>query len=1148
LLLKVFLMGRVVAEANGRVLDEARFPGRQGRLLFAYLVAARGRPVPRDELADAIWGESPPATWEKALTVIASKLRGLVVEDGITLTAAFGCYRLDLPEGTWVDLFAVESGAQDAEEALAAGELDQARAAAESAESLARRPFLPGEDGAWVEARRRELADVQGRALNVLAEANLRLGDAQDAAKWAEQAIALEPFRETGYRRLMEAHAAAGNRAEALQVYERCRLLLAEELGAYPSPETDSIYRALLEPPQTSVRTTPIAEPTVEPGKSELSQLQTELPALRAKKVTERPSWKRRAVLFSALSGLIAAAVAVPLFAFSSGGSRATQLDGTLGGNAVGAVSASTGHIFAALPLAASPDAIAAGAGSIWVAMSDRGSVSRIDPATNTVQQTIPTPREPSALTVGGGFVWVANTLAGTVARIDPRANGGQVVGKPIRAGNGPSGIAYGLGAVWVANSVDRTVTRIDPVTGTPGRPISVEDGADGVAAGDGSVWVIGRSAGGGVLSRIDPAARTVAGTTSVGNEPAAVAVGPDAVWVANGADGTVSKIDPSSGHLEGAFPVGKQPSGIAVAADGHVWVANAGSASLTELDPATGDVIRTIPTGAPPSGVALNGGTAYVAAQVPLRAHRGGTLTLAVANEPGEYAQPIPTELDPASGYSAWELLTLTNDGLLGYSQAGGAETYKVVPDLATGLPTVSDGGLTYTFQLRKGIRYSTGGVVQPADIRRGIERALLRSGDKFPKMTPYLAAIEGSRGCLTGKRKHCDLTRGITTSPGSSTVTFHLSKPDPDFPFKLALPEYDAVAAATPLHARLPLPATGPYKIAGYQSRGVVELVRNPRFRVWSAAAQPDGYPDRIVERFRYTGPSAVRAVERGTADITADSFDQTWPPALAASLQTRHSSQLYPAPQLTILGLWLNTRLAPFNDVRVRQAFNLAVDRTRLAQLNGGEVACQFLPPNVNGYSAYCPYNGPNLTKARRLVAASGTKGQPVTIWIYDIPAGHRNAAYLVPVLRSIGYKARVEYVPHTPGNLTWRRDRQAGVQGWGGDYPSASNIFLAFLCSSYTTDPKKSNGNFAGICDRHLDAQVARARSLETTNPAAAAGAWHRADRMLTDAAPWLPMKVFVSTDFVARRVGNYRYCWVSGGSGMTGACLDQLWVR
>ena len=225
-------------------------------------------------------------------------------------------------------------------------------------------------------------------------------------------------------------------------------------------------------------------------------------------------------------------------------------------------------------------------------------------------------------------------------------------------------------------------------------------------------------------------------------------------MWVANGADGTVSKIDPSSGHLEGAFPVGKQPSGIAVAADGHVWVANAGSETLTELDPTTGHVIRTVPTGAPPGGVALDGETAYVAAQVPPSAHRGGTLTLAVANPPGLYSQPIPKSLDPGSGYSAWELLSMTNDGLLGYSRAGGAETYKIVPDLATGLPTVSDGGLTYTFQLRKGIRYSTGGVVQPADIRRGIERALLQSGDQFPKMTPYLAAIEGSGGCLTGKR----------------------------------------------------------------------------------------------------------------------------------------------------------------------------------------------------------------------------------------------------------------------------------------------------------------------------------------------------------------------------------------------------------
>ena len=187
----------------------------------------------------------PPATWKKALTVIASKLRSALTDAGLdggsALTNAFGCYRLELPEGSWIDLTAASVAADEAEQALAAGDLEGARADAELAVSLVSQPFLPGEDGAWVEEKRRELDDVRVRALTVLSDACLRLGDAAEAAKWAEQAVGLEPFRESGYRRLMEAHAAAGNRAEALQVYERCRRLLAEELGAYPSPETESI-------------------------------------------------------------------------------------------------------------------------------------------------------------------------------------------------------------------------------------------------------------------------------------------------------------------------------------------------------------------------------------------------------------------------------------------------------------------------------------------------------------------------------------------------------------------------------------------------------------------------------------------------------------------------------------------------------------------------------------------------------------------------------------------------------------------------------------------------------------------------------------------------------------------------------------------
>ena len=251
--MRISLVGRVKIEFDDTVVDEAQLAGRQGRLLFAYLVAEHRRPVPRDELAEALWGETPPVTWEKALGVLASKLRRLLADNGVgdpsVLTAAFGCYRLELPAGAWVDVIDAASATDAAERALDTGDLAVARERATAATALLQQPFLPGEDGAWVEAKRRELTGVRERALATLADASVRATDAAAAAAAAEQLIALAPLRESGYRRLMEAHAAAGNRAEALEVYERCRKLLADELGAYPSPETEAIYRDLLVSP-----------------------------------------------------------------------------------------------------------------------------------------------------------------------------------------------------------------------------------------------------------------------------------------------------------------------------------------------------------------------------------------------------------------------------------------------------------------------------------------------------------------------------------------------------------------------------------------------------------------------------------------------------------------------------------------------------------------------------------------------------------------------------------------------------------------------------------------------------------------------------------------------------------------------------------
>jgi len=309
--LKVFLVGRIAVEAEGVVLDERHFPGRQGRLLFAYLVAEHGRPVPRDELAGVLWGDAPPATWDKALSVLVSKLRGVLAKSGLdgasALTAPFGCYRLDLPEGTWVDVHAAASAVKEAEGFLETSEPEGATAAAALAESVTRNPFLPGDEGAWVEEQRRELAEVRARALSALAEASIRTDRAAEAVRWAALAVEAEPFRESGYRRLMAAHVAAGNRGEALRVYERCRRLLAQELGAYPSPETESIYRSLLEAPS---------------GRAAAVAPEVPSPAGAAPQLPRRR--RRPALAAAALVVLVAAGSAIAIAATRTDGPRAS--------------------------------------------------------------------------------------------------------------------------------------------------------------------------------------------------------------------------------------------------------------------------------------------------------------------------------------------------------------------------------------------------------------------------------------------------------------------------------------------------------------------------------------------------------------------------------------------------------------------------------------------------------------------------------------------------------------------------------------------------------------------------------------------------------------------------------------------------------
>lgn len=260
MLVRVTVAGRVGIEAAGVHTGEAGL-GRLGRLALAYLVCERHRPVARDELADVLWGEDLPASWEQLIRGLTSKMRATLSHAGldpaISLTSALGAYQIHLPAGAVLDVEEAADALEAAAAALARGDAAGARCRASGAVAVASRQFLPAAKGTWVERKQAELRELHLRALEVVARATAADGLWGESIDAAEGAIAIEPFRESAYLALMDAHAGAGSRGEAMRAYERCRRVLAEELGVAPSPQTEAAFLALLGDEPAAVSETP---------------------------------------------------------------------------------------------------------------------------------------------------------------------------------------------------------------------------------------------------------------------------------------------------------------------------------------------------------------------------------------------------------------------------------------------------------------------------------------------------------------------------------------------------------------------------------------------------------------------------------------------------------------------------------------------------------------------------------------------------------------------------------------------------------------------------------------------------------------------------------------------------------------------------
>jgi SARP family transcriptional regulator, regulator of embCAB operon len=241
---RIHLCGHLTFRLRGRRL-ESELPGRQGRMLFAFLAAQRLRATPRPVLLDVLWPEAPPAAAESALAALLAKLRRLVGDDAL---AGKQEVRLVLPDDAWIDLEAAADGLHRAESAIASKDWTRAWAPARVAMHIAERGFMPGYEAKWIEPVRQRLAATLVRAHECMVESGLGIGGAEvgNAERAARRLVELAPLNEHGYRLLMRTLAARGNVADALLVYERLRAVMREELGATPSVLTQAVHRQLL--------------------------------------------------------------------------------------------------------------------------------------------------------------------------------------------------------------------------------------------------------------------------------------------------------------------------------------------------------------------------------------------------------------------------------------------------------------------------------------------------------------------------------------------------------------------------------------------------------------------------------------------------------------------------------------------------------------------------------------------------------------------------------------------------------------------------------------------------------------------------------------------------------------------------------------
>jgi peptide/nickel transport system substrate-binding protein len=430
-----------------------------------------------------------------------------------------------------------------------------------------------------------------------------------------------------------------------------------------------------------------------------------------------------------------------------------------------------------------------------------------------------------------------------------------------------------------------------------------------------------------------------------------------------------------------------------------------------------------------------------------------GGKLTVSFAS--------YPDALDPQFSYTTegWSAMYDTYIPLLTFAHAEGEEGSKVVPGLASAMPKISDGGKTYTLSLAKGVKYSDGSPVKASDFKSSIERMFkVNSSGSF-----YYEVIDGAEDFAAGKAKEIS---GIEADDKTGKIVIHLTEPMGAFNDLLALLFAAPVPADTPdkTATKTVAPATGPYEIVKVRPGKGWSYVRNPQWEKNNAALMPEvpsGHVDTIEAKVTENQSTQVNDVEQGHTNWMFD----TLPPDRVAEVKSKYEGKQYrTTPGIGLEFIWMNTTQPPFDNLKVRQAVNYAINPKQTERLFSGEQVPtqQIIPPGVPGYQKLnlYPYD---MAKAKELLKEAHPSDLDVTFWTENLEEEPGEA--FVQMLNEIGFHAKLKVV-NAENYFTVIGDEKTpnldlGFAGFTADYPDPNAFFEPLLSGESIAPTNNTN---------------------------------------------------------------------------------------